>query len=206
MKKIIIIRHGAIDNKYRGRYIGATDVPLSEKGLEESAAIGQYIANIDCDHIFASPMLRVKQTLETALAPGKIKNVEYMENLREINFGDWEGKSFSEINEQYPNEVNNWTETSHKFGFPNGSNLDDFHKGIELFKKTLLETPGETIMVFAHGGGILALICNILAIKKDKMLAFKVDRGSISTFELFENGYGVLSGINIKPGDKSCQM
>ena len=72
MKKIILIRHGAIDEN-RMCYIGATDVSLSEKGLEESAAIGKYIANIDCDHIFASPMLRVKQTLETALSPKKQK-------------------------------------------------------------------------------------------------------------------------------------
>ncbi|MBU8901435.1 MAG: histidine phosphatase family protein, partial [Victivallales bacterium] len=175
-----------------------TDVSLSQKGLEESIAIGKYLTDINCDHIFASPMLRVKQTLETALAPEKIKDVEYKENLREINFGDWEGKSFEEINEQYPNEVNNWTEPSNKFGFPNGSNLDDFHKGIELFKATLMETSGETIVVFAHGGVILALICSILGLGKDKMLAFKVDRGSISTLELFENGYGILTGLNNK--------
>lgn len=201
MKKIIIIRHGAIDNKYRGRYIGATDVPLSEKGLEESAAIGKYIANINCDHIFASPMLRVKQTLETALVPEKIKNVEYMENLREINFGDWEGMTFEEINAKYPNQVNDWVGTLNKFGFPNGSNVKDFHNGIKLFKKTLVDSSGSSIMIFAHGGVILALICSILGIDKDKMLAFKVDRGSITTLDLFENGCGILTGINIKPGE-----
>ena len=201
MKKIIIIRHGSIDSKYQGRYIGTMDVPLSQKGLEESVAIGKYLADINCDYIFASPMLRVKQTLETAIAPEKIKDVEYKENLREINFGDWEGMTFEEINAKYPNQVNDWVGILNKFGFPNGSNVDDFHKGIELFKKTLLKISSETIMVFAHGGVILALICSILGLEKDKMLAFKVDRGSITTLDLFENGYGILTGINIKPGE-----
>ena len=198
MKKIIIIRHGSVDCKYDDCYLGSMDVPLAQKGLKESAAIGKYIADINCDYIFASPMLRVKQTLETALAPEKIKDVEYKENLREINFGDWEGKSFPEIKAQYPDEVNSWVEGSHGFSFPHGDKLENFYGRIELFKKTLMETPGSTIMVFAHGGVILALICSILGLEKDKMLAFKIDRGSISFLELFENGYGILNGLNIK--------
>jgi hypothetical protein len=39
-------------------------------------------------------------------------------------------------------------------------------------------------------------------LEKEKMLAFKTNRGAITTFNLFENGYGVLTGINIKPGEK----
>jgi alpha-ribazole phosphatase len=198
MKKIFLIRHGSIDYKYDGCYIGAMNVSLAPKGLKEAAAVGRYITDINCDHIFASPMLRVKQTLEVALPPEKVKTVEYKENIREVNFGDWEGKSFSEINERYPNEVNNWAEDSTEFSFPNGSTLTDFYSRIELFKKTLLDTSGSKIMVFAHGGVILALICSILGLEKEKMLGFKVDRGSISSVELFENGYGVLTGLNIK--------
>ena len=206
MKKIILIRHGAIENRYKECYIGSTDVPLSEKGFKDSTAVGKYIADINCDHIFASPMLRVRQTLETALPAEKIKTVEYLDNLREINFGDWEGKTISEINELYPEQVNDWIKTLNKFGFPNGSNVKDFHNGIELFKQTLVKTSGSTIIVFTHGGVILALICSILGLEKEKMLAFKVERGSITTLDLFENGCGILTGINMKPGDESCQM
>lgn len=206
MKKIILIRHGSIESKYKECYVGSTDVPLSAKGFKDSEAIGEYIADIDCDHIFASPMLRVRQTLETALSAEKIKTVEYMDNIREINFGDWEGKTISEINEQYPDQVNDWVGTLNKFGFPNGSSVRDFHNGIELFKKTLVDTSGSTIIVFTHGGVILALICSILGLEKDKMLAFKARRGTITTFDFFENGYGVLTGINIKPGEKAWQI
>lgn len=206
MKKIILIRHGSIDDKYRERYIGSTDVSLSEKGFKDSEAIKEYIADINCDHIFASPMLRVRQTLENALSAEKIKTVEYMDNIREINFGDWEGKTISEINELYPDQVNDWIKTLNEFGFPNGSSVKDFHNGIENFKKTLVNTSGSTIMVFAHGGVILALTCSILGLEKDKMLAFKTRRGAITTFDLFENGYGILTGINIKPGEKLWQI
>lgn len=205
MKKIILIRHGSVDCKYDGCYLGSMDVPLSPEGLEEAAALRRYIANINCEHIFASPMLRARQTLEAALPPDKIKTVEYTENLREINFGDWEGKSFPEISEQYPDEISSWAEGSNEFSFPQGENLGDFYKRIKLFKKTLMDSSGSKIMVFAHGGVILALICSILGLEKGKMLAFKIDRGSISSLELFDNGYGVLSGLNIKPESKLWQ-
>lgn len=206
MKKIILIRHGSIDNKYKECYIGSTDVSLSEKGFKDSEAIREYIADINCDHIFASPMLRVRQTLETALSAEKIKTVEYFDNIREINFGDWEGKTISEINELYPEQVNDWIKTLNEFGFPNGCSVKDFHDGIENFKKILVDASGSTIMVFAHGGVILALICSILGLEKSKMLAFKTRRGAITTFDLFENGYGILTGVNIKPGEKLCQI
>lgn len=206
MKKIILIRHGSIDDQYRARYIGTTDVPLSATGFKESKAIGEYIAGIDCEHIFASPMLRVRQTLETALTVEKIKTVKYLDNLREINFGDWEGKTIEEINELYPQQVNNWIKTLTDFGFPNGSSYQAFHQGIEQFKATLVNLTGSTIMVFTHGGVILSLICAILGLEKEKMLAFKTNRGAITTFDFFENGYGVLTGINIRPGEKLWQM
>ncbi|MFA6714200.1 MAG: histidine phosphatase family protein [Victivallaceae bacterium] len=199
MKEIILIRHGSIEPEYNGRYIGATDVPLSAKGFREAEAIGKYILNIDCDHIFASPLLRARQTLETALPTEKLKKVRYDNRLREIDFGDWEGKSFTEINTEYPAEVHDWTRPSSGFCFPNGSNPEEFHRGIDDFKRTLLESYGSRIMVFAHGGVILAFICNVLGIDKDKMLAFKADRGSVAILDLFENGCGVLKGINIKP-------
>ena len=206
MKKIILIRHGSIEDKYRAQYIGSTDVPLSEKGFKDSEAIREYIADIDCDHIFASPMLRVRQTLETALPAEKIKTVEYFDNIREINFGDWEGKTIEEINELYPEQVNDWIKTLNEFGFPNGSSYKDFHNGIEKFKETLVNSTGSTIMVFTHGGVILSLICSILGLEKEKMLAFKTNRGAITTFDLFENGYGVLTGINIKPGEEKSWL
>ncbi len=197
MKNIILIRHGAIDAQFAGRYIGATDVPLSTAGFSEALAIGEYIANIPCEDIFASPLRRVRQTLETAL--GKDKKVQYLDQLREVNFGDWEGKTLVEINEQYPAAVKAWAQSATDFTFPNGSNLKDFYDGIEQFKQLLLAASSSTCMVFTHGGVILALLCNILGLEKNRMLAFRVARGSITTLELFENGSGILTGINIKP-------
>jgi broad specificity phosphatase PhoE len=53
-------------------------------------------------------------------------------------------------------------------------------------------------MVFTHGGVISALICNILGLGREKMLGFKVERGSVSSVELFENGCGILTDLNFR--------
>lgn len=199
MKKIILIRHGSIEAKYAGCYIGSLDVPLSAGGLKEAGALGRYLATAEYGHIFASPLLRVRQTLEAALPAEKLAKVCYDDRLREIDFGLWEGKKFSRISKQYPEEVKNWAAAAADFSFPGGGNPAVFFRDIEFFKETLLASPAANIVVFSHGGVILALLCSILGLKRENMLAFKVERGSVSTLELFENGCGRLTGINIKP-------
>ncbi|MDD5727427.1 MAG: histidine phosphatase family protein [Victivallales bacterium] len=197
MKKLILVRHGAVECKYDGCYLGTTDAPLSSEGRKQVAALGKYLDNIICECIFASPLLRVRQTLAAVLPPEKLVDVEYREELKEIDFGDWEGKTFTEISGQYLEEVNAWAAGSDRFSFPNGGSPKKFYDGIEVFKQELLELPGSIFMIFTHGGVISALICNILGLGREKMLGFKVDRGAISSVELFENGYGTLTGLNL---------
>ena len=199
MKKIILIRHGSLSDKFKNCYVGSMDLPLSSKGLSEACAIGEFIQDIECEEYFASPMLRVRQTLENALPEKTTQQVKYLDELREIDFGEWEGKTFKEICKEYPEKVEEWTEGKEDFCFPGGSSLKQFFKGIERFKKRLQESKASTIIVFAHGGVILYLICSLLGLSKDKMLCFKINRGSISTLQLFENGCAVLNGLNFKP-------
>ncbi|MDD5697957.1 MAG: histidine phosphatase family protein [Victivallaceae bacterium] len=198
MKKLILIRHGAVERKYDGCYLGTLDVPLAPEGRKQAAALGRCLGNIVYEHIFASPMLRVKQTLEAALPAAKLAGVEYREELREINFGDWEGRTFPEIVRHYPEEANAWAEGADGFSFPNGGNLKEFYDRISAFKQNLLAVPGSTFMIFTHGGVILTLICSVLGLRREKMLGFKVERGSVSSVELFENGFGILTGLNLR--------
>ena len=91
---IILIRHGETLGNAEKRYIGRTDEPLSEAGrkaVAENAARGKYPP---ADIVFSSPM---KLCLETALLIYPDKTVTVEENLREIDFGIFEGKSYAEL-------------------------------------------------------------------------------------------------------------
>jgi broad specificity phosphatase PhoE len=66
-KTIYFIRHGDIGEEYRGKYIGSSNVELSKAGIIESSNIGIYLQKINIERVLASPLLRVQQTVKTAL-------------------------------------------------------------------------------------------------------------------------------------------
>ncbi len=200
-KKLILVRHGSLDKQYDGCYIGSTDLPLSSAGIREAEALGQYLEKSDIDCVYASPLLRARQTVESALRSLPAVPVVYDDLLMETDFGAWEKLTFAQICEKYPDMIEPWNNRDCEFTFPGGGeNVGNFYDRIRRIKQMLLDSKNDNIAIVSHGGIILNLISDILDIGKHKAWALKVDRGSVSTLSLFENGSGVLNLLNFKPG------
>ncbi len=199
MKQIVLVRHGSIEDKYAGCYIGSTNVPLSKKGIEEATAAGKYLKRFEFSTIYASPLLRCRETIAAALSKEDAEKVTYKSSLEEIDFGKWEGLKFEDIVEAYPDYIEHWQKFSPGFAFPEGTVMRDFYKRIKEFRQLLIRHEDNTILVITHGGVISAFICLVLGIGFEKMLAFKPERGSITIVNLFESGSGTLNALNIKP-------
>ncbi len=199
MKQIVLVRHGSIEDKYTGCYIGSTNVPLSKKGVKEAAAAGEYLKRFEFSAMYSSPLLRCRETICEILSEEDFEKVTYKGSLEEIDFGEWEGMRFSEIAAKYPDFIEQWQQFSPDFAFPGGTSMEDFYNRLKEFRQLLLRHTDDAILVVTHGGVISAFICLVLDIGFEKMLAFKPERGSISIVNLFENGSGTLNALNIKP-------
>ena len=195
-KRIILIRHGSLDKQYDGCYIGATDLPLSSEGIREAEALCRFLKTQDTGMVYASPLLRARQTVEIALPDAK---VIYDDLLRETDFGAWEKLTFAQICEQYPEMIEPWSRRDGEFTFPGGEKVGNFYSRISRIKQLLLDSKSESITVVSHGGIILNLISNILDIGQHRAWSLRVDRGAVSTLSLFETGNGVLNSLNFKP-------
>jgi len=198
-KKIILVRHGSLDEQYDGCYIGSTDLPLSSAGMREAEALGRFLKQLDIDCVYASPLLRARQTAEAVSLLLPDVPVIYEDLLRETDFGAWEKLTFAQICEQYPDMIEPWSRRDYEFTFPGGENVGDFYGRIRRIKQQLLDSASDNIAIVSHGGIILNLISDILDIGSHKAWSLKVDRGSVSTLSLFENGAGVLNSLNFKP-------
>ena len=104
MKSYVIhfIRHGAIDETLSGKYIGATDVPLSGQGKAALQRLAQEHAYPRAQVVFTSPLKRCTETcriLYPDISPLAIAN------LSECNFGEWEGKTAEEVMAESDNEI-----------------------------------------------------------------------------------------------------
>ncbi len=190
-KRLILLRHG--ETGFPGKYIGSTDVALVKSGREQIKRLKPLFARTKIDLLLASPMLRCRQSCEI-LFPDY--SVSFAEELREIDFGRWEGLSFTEIKHSHPGHISQWADWSVDFCFPGGEKISSFIERIAVIGRKIEKAQETNIFVVAHGGVIRALICWFLRLAPENYLLFKLDKAKFAVLDLFSEG-GVLTGFNM---------
>ncbi len=173
--KIHLIRHGATDANYRGQYIGCkTDLPLSPEGLNELRLLKDDLEYPAIERLYSSPMLRCKQT-GAVLYPDM--GIVPVEDLREYDFGSFEGKTAAEL-EADPNFLP-WT-SGKLTAPPNGEDNSDFIKRLCIgLNKIVMDMINDGITdagVIMHGGAIMMLL-GCTAVPRHKPVEWTADNG-----------------------------
>jgi broad specificity phosphatase PhoE len=192
--KVLLIRHGNTGSQYEGRFLGRTDVPLSPEGRLQSSLLAKPLQKEAAAAYIASPSRRTCETAQAALAWGALAP-DLDPDLREIDFGAWEGKTFAEIHAADPEAVAGWAAYKPEFAFPGGEWIADFLKRVRKAGNRIAACPAETVAVFTHAGVIRSLICHYLGLDSRNYLCFDVKPASLTTIMLFD-GKGVLTGLN----------
>lgn len=154
MLSIILLRHGKTQGNLDNRYNGRTDDPLCKEGIAEAEA-GEHYPEIPL--VYASPMLRAQQTARIFFPNAEIETVS---GLREMDFGDFEGRSAEEManDEVY----RTWVAGGCIDACPNGEGIPDFaQRATTAFAMSISDAiaRGETNVGFAvHGGVIMAIM------------------------------------------------
>ena len=172
--KIHLIRHGMTDANVLGQYIGCkTDLPLSPEGLQELRLIKDNMEYPEIECLYSSPMLRCKQT-GAVLFPDK--QVIAVENLKEYDFGDFEGKTAAQL-ENNPDFIA-WT--GGKIAAPNGETNAEFIKrlciGLNQIVLDMLDKNVQNAGVIMHGGAIMMLL-GATAVPRHKPVEWTADAG-----------------------------
>ncbi len=193
-EKLILLRHGETEPGYQDRYIGHKDIPMAEAGHRRIESLMDMLRLNRPDICVSSTLLRCSQTAEIIKANLNLP-VHFNPDLKEVNFGDWEGLSFWEITALWPEQVTQWARFDADFTFPGGESFIDFLTRVDRVAKTLTAAPEETILVCTHGGMIRSLICHFLRLQPQDYILFKIKPASLTTIEL-SGGNGILSGLN----------
>ena len=154
MKKVYLIRHGLPDFPGGMKMcIGTTDIPMGEKGLVQAAEMARKLPAVTA--VFSSPLTRAVQTAEAIGLP-----VAVLSDLRELYAGEWDGLTFAEIRERYP-EL--YAARFHDMTLPMPG-AEDRAEGLSRFKrgmeKAAAAAPGDFAVV-AHGGIIAQFLQDI---------------------------------------------
>lgn len=192
-ERLLMIRHGESEARYRGRYIGKTDASLSDEGRRQAAALAVPLSFLQDVSFFTSPLKRARQTAELALGMGA--TIEKEEDLREIDFGLWEGLNFAEISAAWPADVVQWAALGEDFIFPAGEKTLDFRSRVQKIADRIVHHSAKTVAIFSHGGVIRFLVCHFLGLPGRCHLAFDISPASISEITIVD-GRGVLTRLN----------
>lgn len=165
MLTFYLVRHGETEWNKAHKLQGRKDSPLTDKGIEHAQLLGTRLSNIEFHAIYSSPIKRAFQTAEY-IRSGRNIPILTDENLKEINFGEWEGRKREELEQKYKNQFSNFWDNPHKYDHKlnKGESLTAFKQRIEAaLKRILVENSSGNILVVSHGvviKGVLSYIMN----------------------------------------------
>ena len=123
LKRLVLVRHGETAGQSSIRYYGVTDVPLSDVGRAQVLAAKRRIGGETYRGVWASTLCRSWESARI-VAPGG--GIRLDSDLREIDFGDWEGLTKEEIAVHDPAGFAEWQEQKLDFTFPGGETRNEF--------------------------------------------------------------------------------
>ncbi len=176
MKTIYFIRHGQTKYNVEGRFVGSTDLPLTENGRKNIYDLWhERSKHIDKEVIYSSPM---KRCIETAHIIFPDEHLEIIKNMREMNFGVFEGKTHDELMDMQA--YRNFRATSGKEKIPHGESGIEFGmrvlKGFFEMIGHMNKNNYETAALICHGGVIMAIF-SMLCEESDDIYYYHRDNG-----------------------------
>lgn len=196
MVRLLLIRHAATEASENNVLLGSTDVGASRKGLARLDRLGPLLEDKDPDTWYCSPMIRTVQTIEELQNQGVVgQQYELVKNLREIDLGRWEQKSFPEIQAADPDLIPAWSQFD-DFVFPGGESVAGFTGRVAEVLDMFRSSEKKEIGVVTHGGVIRTMICLALGLRPRNYLLFHISPASLTILELHSDG-GVLMGSNL---------
>jgi broad specificity phosphatase PhoE len=182
--EVVLVRHGETEWSREGRHTGRTDVPLTERGEEQARAVGEALRGRSFAVVLSSPLQRALETARLAgFAP------ETREELREWDYGEYEGRRTSEIRQEVPN----WT--IWRYGGPGGESPDEVGARADRMVAELQAVDGDAL-VFAHGHLLRVLTARWLELPPPDGRLFALDPGTVSTLG-YEREQSVIRSWNV---------
>ncbi|MER7582851.1 bifunctional RNase H/acid phosphatase [Kitasatospora sp. NPDC097691] len=195
----VLLRHGETPLTPEKRFSGSggSDPELSDKGRWQAERAAEALAaRGSIQAVVASPMRRTRQTAETVAARLGL-DVRYEDGLREVDFGDWEGLTFAEVQERHPDDLSAWLGSAK--AKPTGS-AESFttltHRAGVARDKIIARYAGKTVLVVSHVSPIKTLVRLALGAPPDSMYRMELSAASICAVQYYSDGNASLRLLN----------
>jgi broad specificity phosphatase PhoE len=158
---------------------------LSPAGHAQAGKLADYLKRIQFDAIYASPMKRVRQTVEKLFATQGARPT-FLEELREVDFGSWTGLTWEDVKVHFGISAFQWLDQLHRGLIAGAESEAGFQSRIDQALQEILSTSaGQSLAIVCHGGVIRMMLSIVLDIQLTKMAGFDIDYASLTVVNCF---------------------
>jgi len=180
---IYLLRHGRTDSNAAGRLMGQLDEPLAELGRSQASLAGRTLMGREIVAVYASDLRRASDTAQIVADQLGLDVVRHS-GLREINMGDWAGKTYAEVQSTDAATFAAVRANPQRSGPRNGESEGEM---IERVWRALTEIaaahPGQAVLVVSHGGPLRAVTARVLGLGHLSSGTFAVDNCGVMLLE-----------------------
>jgi ribonuclease H / adenosylcobalamin/alpha-ribazole phosphatase len=193
--RLVLVRHGATAHSLEMRFSGRNDLPLSEVGERQAAALASRRWG-DVVQVVSSPLRRAVQTAQ-AVADAIGRSVDVVDGFVEADFGEWEGRSMEEVRAADPDALSAWF-ASTDVAPPGGESFAEVGRRVRRARDTLLaeHRDGGTVVVVTHVTPIKSLLRFALDAPASALFRIHLDTASVSIVDYFADGNSSVRLVN----------
>lgn len=190
---LLLIRHGQTESNINGHYMGRSQEDLNQNGYEQVQLLSKRLTNEEINAVYTSPLTRARITAKVVAKPHQINPIE-MDDLTEINLGDWQGLHASEI-------VNNWPDMWQQsrvdpsmLTWPNGESFAQvIHRSVYAFQLIVKENLGKTTAIITHDIIIRIMVMYALGVSYSTYRRMEIGNASLTKIVVFDSKNQVVT-------------
>jgi len=183
--RLYLVRHGRVAHGHTDRYHGHNDIGLSPEGVRQIEALAEQLAGTPLAGVYCSDLTRTIKGAQI-ICRGRDLKPQIIPELREVNFGDWEGLTFAEIMTQYPAELEGRFRDLTNFRIPGGESLKDVGaRALPKLKELLTRHAGQAFLIVGHAGVNRVILCEALGLPLDHLFRLDQNYGGLNIIDYF---------------------
>jgi alpha-ribazole phosphatase/probable phosphoglycerate mutase len=194
--RIYLVRHGQVEGHEEKRYNGQVNVPLTALGKIQSDRVCDCLHDVALDAVYSSDLDRSRYCAEL-IAVSHDLTVTTHEALRELHIGDWEGRTWAELQDAYPEDWQARLQDLVNFQVPGGESLQDAADRIRPVMEQMLDRHrGGDVALVAHGGVNRIILLDAIGAPLRQAFSIEQDYGCLNIIDYFAEGHSLVRLLN----------
>lgn len=194
--RLYLLRHGQVAGFEEQRYNGHADVPLTAEGEAQFGLLQLRLKKKTISAVYSSDLLRCQSGARLIAASHDLE-VQTDSQLRELNIGAWEGKTWAELQANYPQEWQARLADIVNFQVPQGESLADLAARVRpVIARIATAHPGEEVVVVAHGGVNRVILLDAIGAPLHSLFAIEQSYGCLNIIDYYADGNAVVQLLN----------